>query len=88
MTITNKTDKDTCRCLVSFSFEKEIVHKVIDSIAQEACKTAKFPGFRPGKATPDVAKVFAKKQILEYAKQQLAQDAYDEILYETKWKQS
>ena len=74
--------------MVSFSFGKEKVHKVIDKVAAQVCKTAKFPGFRPGKATPDVAKVFAKKYILDLAQYQLSQDAYDEILYETKWKQS
>ena len=77
---------DDCKNEVLFSYNKEKVASIVDSVARDIGKHHKIKGSRQGKASIEAVKIAAKKAVLENAGQQLLNDAFQDILFETKWK--
>ncbi len=70
----------------SFNFTYEADPEVVEEkieVAVEQLKNITVPGFRPGKAPPTAIRTHKRKEINAWVKQELAVQAYDEILYET-----
>lgn len=86
MPILNKTRIDDCKEEIIFSYDKDKVNKVIDEIALEIGKHSKIPGNRPGKASIDAVRIYARKLVLDNSANKLLNDGFQDILYETKWK--
>lgn len=86
MTILNQVKVDDCKYEISFSYDQEKVEKIVDDVAREIGKEYKIKGYRPGKADANAVKLAAKKFVLENASKRLANEAFQDILFETKWK--
>lgn len=74
-------------CKVQVHYESSpdvVVEKRREALAQ--LDDVKIPGFRKGKASPDVLKVRFKKNIEEWVKREMLSVAYDDVLFETKMK--
>jgi len=86
MSIISKEKIDDCKEKISFSFDKEKIDNIIDEIALDVGKQHKIKGYRKGKAPLEAIKQVAKKYIMDMTKQKLVSDAFEDILFETKWK--
>lgn len=86
MSIVSKEVIDDCKQRVSFSFDKEKIEDVIDNVALDFGKQHKVKGFRKGKAPIEAIKQLARKYVMDIAKQKLVSEAFEDILFETKWK--
>lgn len=86
MPIVNSTKVAEYKEEITFTYEPEKVVSTMDDIAREIGKHNTIKGFRPGKAPLNSIKLFARKQILEIAKQKLLSEAFQDILNENKWK--
>jgi trigger factor len=86
MGIISQENIDTCKAKVKFSYDKEKISSIADEIAKEIGKNYKISGFRPGKAPIVAIKNVAKKAIFENAERQLIASAFEDILFENKWK--
>jgi len=84
--ITHRENLEECKDRIVFVFEKDKVTEVVDEIAATVAKTNTIKGFRKGKAPIHAVKNVAKKFILQNAGQKLANDAFADILFETKIK--
>lgn len=86
MGITHRENLSDCKDRIVFTFDRDKVTEVVDEIAAAVAKENKIKGFRKGKAPIHAVKSVAKKFILQNASQKLANDAFADILYETKIK--
>jgi len=86
MGITHRENLSDCKDRIVFTFDRDKVTEVVDEIAALVAKDNKIKGFRKGKAPIHAVKSVAKKFILQNAGQKLANDAFADILYETKIK--
>jgi len=68
--------------LFLYEADPEVVEEKLET-AIDQFKDVDIPGFRKGKATPNAIRVHKKKEIDQLVKQELAVQAYDEILYDT-----
>lgn len=81
--------QDDCRVHVSYVADPQKVVDKRNEVAQRLFKEVKnrpIPGFRPGKATLNVVKAHYKRNIEEMTKSELLQEAYDDVLFQTKMK--
>ena len=86
MAITNQQEVDRCKSKVSIVFDEDKVSSIVDEIARDIGKNYKIAGFRKGKAPVSAIKASSRKYILDAAKQKLVSEAYEDILFENKWK--
>jgi len=86
MSIVSREKIDDCKEKISFSFDKERIDNVIDDVALNFGKQHKIKGYRKGKAPLEAIKQVAKKYIMDMSKQRLVSEAFEDILFETKWK--
>jgi len=74
-------EKEYCKIDVRCEVGPDLVSKKTDEIAR-LYKSARVPGFRPGKATIEAVKTFYRKEIYDVVKRSLAQDAFDNVISE------
>jgi len=86
MGITHRENLEECKDRIVFTFDKEKVTEVVNDIAEVVGKQSPIKGFRKGKAPIHAIKSVAKKFILKHAEQKLANEAFADILFETKMK--
>ena len=88
MSITKINELDSCKAEVFFSYSKDKISKIVDNVAKDIGKDKnyKIKGSRPGHASVEAVKCYAKKVVLEMAKQKVVNEAFQDILYEQKWK--
>jgi trigger factor len=67
---------------LTIEIPREVVDAEIERVTRSYSKTARLPGFRPGKVPPKVAKQRFKEQILQDAARDLVSKAVDEALQE------
>ncbi|MFH1553024.1 MAG: trigger factor [Candidatus Omnitrophota bacterium] len=61
---------------------KDVVESVFNQVIEDIRKTAKIPGFRPGKAPQDIIRKNYQKDAMDEVKQRLVSEAYQEALKE------
>lgn len=86
MAIITQKNVEPCRDQIIFTFEKEKIDETVNEIAKEIGKKFTIKGFRKGKAPISAIKIAAKETILKEASRRLMNDAYQDILFETKLK--
>ena len=86
MPIVNEKQLDICKYEVAFSYDEKKVSQIVDEVAKEIGKHYRIPGNRPGKASINSVKLGARKQVLDAASNKLLNEAYQDILFEKKWK--
>lgn len=86
MGIISKESIDICKDKVKFSYDEDKIAEVIDDIALEIGKNNKIKGYRKGKAPLAAIKQLHKKHIMDVAKQRLVSEAFEDILFDCKWK--
>lgn len=86
MTIVEKTQIEPCKEHIIFSFDKDKVKTLVDDVAREIGKHNTIKGFMKGRASVEAVKSRAKQYVLEMARQKLTEEAYQDILFEQKWK--
>lgn len=70
-----------CKLAVHYEAEPDNVSKKMGEIINKF-KSYRVPGFRTGKATTDIIKVVFKKQIADTLKQELADEAVQNVIFE------
>lgn len=75
-------DVGACRKELSVEIPAAAVDAEIDRLARRYGKSAKLPGFRPGKAPPRIVRARFRERILEDLARDLIPDAVDEALTE------
>jgi len=88
MPITNQKQIDECKAEILFSYDAEKVKAVSDKVAKDVAKTYKVSGFRPRKGSVEAAKYGknTKPIVMQYTREMLVNDAFQDILFENKWK--
>lgn len=74
-----------CKLLIQCETDHKIISEKKSDILKKF-KEQKVPGFRPGHATPEAIKQHYKKEIAEALKQELADDAVHNVIFEKKLK--
>lgn len=77
------TEIEPCKLKVNYQASSDKISSKRSEILS-AFKKAPVPGFRPGKASPDVIRLHYRSQIDESLKRALAEEAYHDTLFEKK----
>lgn len=85
MQVEIKKELDKCKLLISYVADPEKVQEKRSKAIAELRKLA-IPGFRPNKAPDYAIKAKCKKQIDTFVAKEMAAEAYDDVLFETKIK--
>lgn len=81
--------KEIGYCHISANYKSDasaVLSKEKEAIAALKKQNVRISGFRPGKATDLAIKVKLKKQMQDWIKSEMVKDAFNDVLFETKYK--
>ena len=69
-------DLGPCKKQLRFELDLQEVHEAFESVTKDFQRHAAMPGFRPGKAPPEMVSKKYEKEIAEEAQNKLRSDSY------------